>query len=43
VELILTGAYLNRANLNEAVIDEEQLKEFKTLQGAIMPERSKHP
>ena len=38
----LPGADLSGANLTKAKVTEEQLKEAKSLQGAIMPDGSKH-
>ena len=39
----LNGAYLNGANLSGATVAQEELKKAKSLQGATMPDGSKHP
>ncbi len=39
----LTGANLAGANLKGAMITPDQLKQVASLQGAIMPDGSKHP
>jgi uncharacterized protein YjbI with pentapeptide repeats len=42
-EADLSGADLSLANLSGAKVTQEQLKKAKSLQGAIMPNGSKHP
>jgi uncharacterized protein YjbI with pentapeptide repeats len=39
----LSGSNLRDADLNKAWVTQEQLKEVESLQGAIMPDGSKHP
>ncbi len=39
---VLSGANFSEADLTRAVVTEEQLKEAKSLQGATMPNGSKH-
>jgi len=38
----LGGTYLAGANLEDANVDDEQLAMCKSLEGATMPDRSKH-
>jgi uncharacterized protein YjbI with pentapeptide repeats len=39
----LSGATLSGADLSGAKVTEEQLKEAKSLEGAILPDGAKHP
>ena len=39
----LSGANLQGADLRQAIVNAEQLEKAKSLEGAIMPDESKHP
>jgi hypothetical protein len=39
----ISGAFLNGAFLSRAKVTDEQLKKAQSLEGATMPDGSKHP